>query len=175
MRSLGSLTEDKSIGWINALRLRITWKFWCWSISFPVPELRLLLRLLQPIGCKRRKKLSNYWVYGHGPIGFPNFWKIGNDRTKNFDVGRSHFRFRKLDCCCNCCKRLAIKYIKLLWNLFGPLHVLWFLAFGSWVTWFFSSWERKNCLQSWANSQNDNYFHSKRQPRAILCENSVIA
>ena len=27
------------------------------------------------------------------------------------------------------------------------------------VEWFFSSWERKNCLQSWANSQNDHYFH----------------
>ena len=43
----------------------------------------------------------------------------------------------------------------------GPLHVLQFLAVGSWVTWFFSSWERKNYLQSWANSQNDNYFGLK--------------
>ena len=32
--------------------------------------------------------------------------------------------------------------------------------------------ERKNCLQSWANSQNDNYFHSNRQSRTILSENS---
>ena len=64
MRSLGSLTEDKSIGWINALRLRITWKFWCWSTSFPVPELRLLLRLLQPIGCKwcrKRNQIVAWW------------------------------------------------------------------------------------------------------------------
>ena len=45
------------------------------------------------------------------------------------------------------------------------------MAVLSWVTWFFSSWEKKNCLQSWANSQNDKYFHSKRQPRTILSEN----
>ena len=31
-----------------------------------------------------------------------------------------------------------------------------------------SSWGRKNCLQSWANSQNDNYFHSKLKPRTIF-------
>jgi hypothetical protein len=37
---------------------------------------------------------------------------------------------------------------------------------------FFQGWERKNCLQSWANSQNDNYFISKREPRIILSENS---
>ena len=36
-----------------------------------------------------------------------------------------------------------------------------FLAAGSWVMWFFSSWERKNSLQSWANSQNVNYFYSR--------------
>ena len=29
--------------------------------------------------------------------------------------------------------------------------------------WFFSSWERKICLQSCANSQNDIYFHSNVQ------------
>ena len=63
-----SLTEDKSIGWINAFHLRITWKFWRWSTSLPVPELRLPLGLLQPIGSKIRKQLSNYWEYGHGPL-----------------------------------------------------------------------------------------------------------
>ena len=47
-----------------------------------------------------------------------------------------------------------------------------FLAVGIWFKWFFSSWERKNCQQSWANSQNDNYFHSKQQPRTILSEYS---
>ena len=46
----------------------------------------------------------------------------------------------------------------------GPLHVLYFLAVGSWVTWLFSSWERKICFQSWANLQSDNYFHLKGQP-----------
>ena len=46
------------------------------------------------------------------------------------------------------------------------------MAVASQVPRFFSSWERKNCLQSWANSQNDNYFHSKQQPRTILSENS---
>ena len=28
------------------------------------------------------------------------------------------------------------------------------------------------CFQSWANSQDDNHFHSKRPPRTILSENS---
>ena len=32
--------------------------------------------------------------------------------------------------------------------------------------------EKKNCLQSWANPQDDNHFHSKRLPRTILSENS---
>ena len=31
---------------------------------------------------------------------------------------------------------------------------------------------RNDCLLNWANSQNDNYFHSKRQPRAILRKNT---
>ena len=61
---------------------------------------------------------------------------------------------------------------KWLKQVYGVLHVLEFLVVASWVTWFFSNWERKNCLQSWANSQNDNHFHSKRQPRTILSENS---
>ena len=43
------------------------------------------------------------------------------------------------------------------------------LAVASCVMWFFSSWERKNCLQSWTNSQND---HSKRQPRTIVSGNN---
>ena len=47
-----------------------------------------------------------------------------------------------------------------------------FLAVGSWITRFFSSWERKNCSQSCANSQNDNYSHSKRQPMTIWSDNS---
>ena len=38
------------------------------------------------------------------------------------------------------------------------------LAFGCWITWFIWSWERNYYLQSWANSQNDNYFHWK-QPK----------
>ena len=41
-------------------------------------------------------------------------------------------------------------------------------------TWFFSSWERKNCLQSWTNSQNDNYYHSKQQPRTILSKKIIV-
>jgi hypothetical protein len=53
----------------------------------------------------------------------------------------------------------------------GALHVLWFFAVGSWVTWFFSCWERKICLQRWANSQNDNYFCSKWSYVVILREN----
>ena len=40
------------------------------------------------------------------------------------------------------------------------LHVIYFLTVGSWVMWFFSFWGRKNCMQRWANSQNDNRFHS---------------
>ena len=46
------------------------------------------------------------------------------------------------------------------------------MAVGSWVTWFFSSWDRKKCLPSRSNSQNDNFFHSKRPPRTILSESS---
>ena len=36
------------------------------------------------------------------------------------------------------------------------------LSFGCWITYFISNWEGNNCLKRWANSQNDNYFHSKR-------------
>ena len=36
---------------------------------------------------------------------------------------------------------------------------------------FFSCWERKNCLQSWANLQNDNYFHSKCM---VICPIHVV-
>ena len=39
----------------------------------------------------------------------------------------------------------------------------------SWVTWFFLCWEIKNCMQRWANSQNNDYFHSKW---FVLSENS---
>ena len=28
---------------------------------------------------------------------------------ENFDVGRLHFRFRNLDCCCDYCNQLAVK------------------------------------------------------------------
>ena len=48
----------------------------------------------------------------------------------------------------------------------------WPLAFGCWITWFISSWEGHNCLKRWANSQNDNYFHSKLQPRIISNKNN---
>ena len=40
------------------------------------------------------------------------------------------------------------------------------------LSWFFSRWERKNYLKSWANSQNDNHFYSKRQTGNISSENS---
>ena len=36
---------------------------------------------------------------------------------------------------------------------------------------FFSSWERKNWLQRWANSQNDIYFHSKWTLVVFLSKN----
>ena len=36
---------------------------------------------------------------------------------------------------------------------------------------FFSSRERKNYIQSRANSQNDNCFLSKQQPRTIFSQN----
>ena len=41
-----------------------------------------------------------------------------------------------------------------------PHFVFWKENPVSWVTWFFPSLERNNCLQSWANSQNDTTFHS---------------
>ena len=56
--------------------------------------------------------------------------------------------------------------------VFGILRASFCVLPGSWVTWFFSSWERNSCLQSWDNLQNDSYFHSKRHPRTILSENS---
>ena len=40
----------------------------------------------------------------------------------------------------------------------GPLHVVWQVSFGCWITWSISSWERNNCLQSWVNSQNNNLW-----------------
>ena len=36
--------------------------------------------------------------------------------------------------------------------------VLLFLAVWSWVTWFFSCWERKNCLQGWPKNTKNGYF-----------------
>ena len=45
----------------------------------------------------------------------------------------------------------------LQWTLRWSICPLAF-ALGSWITWFISSWERNNCLQSWANSQNDTIF-----------------
>ena len=64
------------------------------------------------------------------------------------------------------------------WQIFKLISSTYPLVFGCWelshvifLMWFFSNWERKNCLQSWAYLQSDNYFHSKRQPRTILSEN----
>ena len=34
-----------------------------------------------------------------------------------------------------------------------------FFSVGSWIMWFFSCRERKICLESWAESQNDSYIH----------------
>ena len=56
----------------------------------------------------------------------------------------------------------------------GGLHVLYFWTVGSWVTWFISSWERNNCLLSWANSQNDNYFHQNGQRLSFWVKIVVI-
>ena len=48
------------------------------------------------------------------------------------------------------------------------------LVFGCWELshMIFLNMTKKELLASWANSQNDNYFHSKRQRRTILSENS---
>ena len=40
------------------------------------------------------------------------------------------------------------------------------------VTWFILDWEESNCCQSWANSQIDNYFHSKWQLLTVLSKNN---
>ena len=53
----------------------------------------------------------------------------------------------------------------------GALHLVFGCWESSWVTWFFSSWQRKNFLQRWANLLNDTNFHSKQQPRTIFGEN----
>ena len=43
-------------------------------------------------------------------------------------------------------------------NHLGPLHLFKLWAIGCWITWFISSWEESNCYQTWANSQNDNFW-----------------
>ena len=53
----------------------------------------------------------------------------------------------------------------------GDLHLFKQLAFGSWITWFISSWDANNCCQSWTNFKNDNYFCSKWQVLTFLSEN----
>ena len=56
----------------------------------------------------------------------------------------------------------------------GAVYVLYFWAVGSRVKWFFSCWGRKNCLQSWANLQNDNYFNSNG-PRLSFLVKIVVS
>ena len=60
--------------------------------------------------------------------------------------------------------------IMILWHLSG-LHLFQQTSVDCWIMWFIYSWEGHNYCQSWANSQNDIYFHSKRHPRTILSEN----
>ena len=50
------------------------------------------------------------------------------------------------------------------WSNLVALLALQFLAVASWVSIMIFL---KNYLQSWANSQSDNHFYSKRQPRTI--------
>ena len=37
---------------------------------------------------------------------------------------------------------------------------------------FLLSWQKNNCCQRWANSKNDNYFHSRWQLLTVLSENN---
>ena len=75
-------------------------------------------------------------------------------------------------CTRSLCDRSSIKCIQILlmkyWvpgcsfqTVYKQARVLYMLAVGSWVTWFFTYWERMNCLPCWRNSKNDNYFNSK--------------
>ena len=57
----------------------------------------------------------------------------------------------------------------LTWDL-GGIHLFKQLAISCTITWFISSF-RSNCCQTWANSQNDNYFHSKWSKIVTLSEN----
>ena len=67
-------------------------------------------------------------------------------------------------------KPIAILILLAVTEVLYMSYSFWLLAVESHD--FFSSWERKNGLQSWANSQNDSHFWSKWQPRTILSENS---
>ena len=58
--------------------------------------------------------------------------------------------------CVATCQHLGPRYLFKLW------------AVGWWISWFISSWDENNCCQRWANSQNDNYFHSKRSKVVIF-------
>ena len=56
-------------------------------------------------------------------------------------------------------KRTSVHWIASV--VLSALHMYWFLAVASWITWFISSWEKIALLKSRTNSQNDNYFHSE--------------
>ena len=96
-----------------------------------------------------------------------------------FDLDFSLLRRRHHKWCrhhvCNSISQTSIVLVLLicskLYTMPSTIKVL-YISSTFWLLLFFSSCDRKNCLQSWANSQNDNYFHLKRQPRNILSENS---
>ena len=50
-------------------------------------------------------------------------------------------------------------------QILGPLHLCWFLAVASWVTWFFSSWERKK-LSKFTKWQS----FSLKKTQEFLCQ-----
>ena len=52
--------------------------------------------------------------------------------------------------------------------MLGGINLCWFVSLGFWITWFISNWEIFTVVASWANSQNDNFFHSKWQQYYIF-------
>ena len=46
-------------------------------------------------------------------------------------------------------------------DLYSGLNMFKKLAVSPWIMWFISSAEKSTCCQTWANSQDDNYFSSK--------------
>ena len=123
------------------------WKFPCWV---------LICRTLRNSNSCQRDVIMNFGLFSEHKI--------------------PHFCFFHLQCLANSKSSMATGRVALgrvaHGGHIGGQNLSKQLAVGWWITWFSSSWEENNCYQTWANSQNDNYFHSKWAKVVILSENS---